>query len=190
MMKVHVLLGAAALLGALALGGCGREADRASRPDAAEASASSSVRTTSYQARQDRDETAAPAPARAYEDGKPMWAANKRHSGDENAKYQFGKNGSDLGAGSEDDYVARAHAFIDSPPKGSLSLARSNGDTLYYDPKGNLFVVADKDGAPRTMFKPRQGMAYWTQQKDRLASGDTGRSSGRGGQSGGEEDRG
>ncbi len=40
------------------------------------------------------------------------------------------------------------------------------------------------------MFKPRQGMAYWTQQKDRLASGDTGRSSGRGGQSGGEEDRG
>ena len=190
MMKLHVLLGGAALLGALALGGCGREADRASRPEAADASAASPARSSGYQARQDREDAAAPAPARAYEDGKPMWAANKRHSGEENAKYQFGKNGSDLGAGSQDDYVAKAHAFIDSPPKGSLTLDRSNGDRLYYDPKANLFVVADKDGAPRTMFKPRQGMAYWTQQKDRVAQGDTGRSGGRSGQSGAEEDRG
>ena len=190
MMKVQILLGGAALFGVLVLGGCGREADRASRPEAAAEPATSSyaARNVSYDTRQDRP--AASAPARTFEDGKPMWAANKRHSGEDNAKYQFGKNGSDLGSGSVDDYVAKAHAFIDSPPKGALSLARSNGDILYYDPKANLFVVADKDGAPRTMFKPRQGMAYLTQQKQRLADGDSGRSRGGGGSSSSEEDRG
>ncbi len=60
---------------------------------------------------------------------------------------------------------------------------RANGDTLYYDPKSNVFAVVDKQGAPRTMFKPREGMAYWTEQKQSLADsggrrqgGDDGRS--------------
>jgi hypothetical protein len=43
-----------------------------------------------------------------------------------------------------------------------------------YDPKGNLFAVVDKDGAPRTLFKPRDGAAYWDQQKDGLDKGDGG----------------
>jgi hypothetical protein len=30
--------------------------------------------------------------------------------------------------------------------------------------------VADKAGAPRTLFQPRNGAAYWQQQKDELAS--------------------
>ena len=50
--------------------------------------------------------------------GKPMWAANKRHSADDNAQFQFGKNGADFGATSEDDYITTAHAFVDSPPPG------------------------------------------------------------------------
>ena len=45
-------------------------------------------------------------------------------------------------------------------------MTRKNGDTLFYDPKGNVFAVANKDGAPRTMFKPDEGMAYWEKQKD------------------------
>jgi hypothetical protein len=36
-----------------------------------------------------------------------------------------------------------------------------------YDPKGNVFAVASKAGAPRTMFKPDDGMAYWEEQKAR-----------------------
>jgi hypothetical protein len=97
--------------------------------------------------------------------GKPIWAANRNHSSQDNADYQFKKNGADLGADSEDDFIAKAHAFVDHPPEGAQTLKRSNGDTLIYDAKTNVFAVAAKDGAPRTLFKPRDGAAYWDQQK-------------------------
>jgi len=100
-------------------------------------------------------------------DGKPMWAANRKHSAEENAEFQFGKNGGDFGASSETDYVAKAHAFIERPPHDVQTLARDNGDKLMYDPKENVFVVVASTGAPRTMFKPKEGVAYWAQQKDR-----------------------
>ena len=73
-----------------------------------------------------------------------------------------------------DDYVAKARAFVSAPPRGSLSTTRTNGDVLYYDPKSNVFAVADKDGVPRTMFKPRDGKAYWAQQTQ-SADGRSGR---------------
>lgn len=97
--------------------------------------------------------------------GKPIWAANRNHSSQDNADYQFKKNGADLGADSEDAFIAKAHAFVDHPPQGAQTLKRSNGDTLVYDAKANLFAVVAKDGAPRTIFKPRDGAAYWDQQK-------------------------
>jgi pyocin large subunit-like protein len=102
-------------------------------------------------------------------DGKPMWAANRTHTAEENAEYQFGKNGADFGARSETDYVTKVHAFIDKPPRDLQTLDRANGDRLEYDPKGNTFLVLARNGAPRTMFKPRDGAAYWAQQKDREA---------------------
>src|ERR1700722_10882654 len=49
-------------------------------------------------------------------DGKPMWASNRTHTAEENAQYQFSRNGHDFGASSETDYVAKAHAFIIHPP--------------------------------------------------------------------------
>jgi pyocin large subunit-like protein len=109
--------------------------------------------------------------------GKPIWAASKTHTAQENADYHFKRDGEALGAGSEDDFLAKVHAFVDDPPKGAEVLTRSNGDRLIYDPKANLFAVADKQGAPRTLFKPRDGAAYWRQQKDELASGATGSTS-------------
>ncbi len=99
--------------------------------------------------------------------GKPMWAANRRHSADENAEYQFNRDGSDFGAKSVDDFVTKVHAFVDRPPASALTLTRNNGDKLIYDPKTNVFAVVSKDGAPRTMFKPRDGAAYWDEQKQR-----------------------
>lgn len=102
-------------------------------------------------------------------DGKPMWSASRRYSADENAKRAFERNGEDFGASDIEDFVRKAHAFVDHPPAGSLSLTRTNGDTLIYDPKGNIFAVANKDGAPRTMFKPDDGMDYWEEQKAREA---------------------
>jgi len=97
--------------------------------------------------------------------GKPIWAANRNHSSQDNADYQFKKNGADLDADSEDAFIAKAHAFVDHPPQGAETLKRSNGDTLVYDAKSNLFAVVAKDGAPRTIFKPRDGASYWAQQK-------------------------
>lgn len=112
--------------------------------------------------------------------GKPMWAANRRHGADENAEYQFNRDGADFGAKSVDDFVDKVHAFVDHPPAGAYSLVRSNGKLLY-DPKANVFAVVTKDGAPRTMFKPRDGAAYWDEQKAREAERANGGSSGNGG---------
>ncbi len=116
--------------------------------------------------------------------GKPMWAANRQHTAEENARYQFNRNGADFGADSETDYVAKAHAFVDRPPHGAETVDRPNGDRLIYDPKANVFAVVARTGAPRTMFKPRDGAAYWTEQKNR-PTGQARR--GRGGQDGGSD---
>jgi len=100
-------------------------------------------------------------------EGKPMWSPSRRYSAEENAQRAFERNGETFGASSIDQYVKKAHAFVDHPPAGTLTVTRANGDTLFYDPKANVFAVANKDGAPRTMFKPDEGRAYWDKQKDR-----------------------
>ena len=107
--------------------------------------------------------------------GKPMWSASRKFSAQENAERAFDRNGEAFGADSLEAFVAKAHAFVDHPPKGALTLVRANGDTLIYDPKANIFAVASKDGAPRTMFKPDDGMAYWEEQKAREAKRQTAR---------------
>ena len=100
-------------------------------------------------------------------DGKPMWSASRKFSAAQNAQRAFDRNGRDFGAGDIDAFVEKAHAFVDHPPKGTLTMTRKNGDTLFYDPKGNVFAVASKEGAPRTMFHPDDGRAYWEEQKAR-----------------------
>lgn len=101
--------------------------------------------------------------------GKPYWAANRTRSAEENAQRSFERNGETFGAKSADDYVTKVHAFVSDPPKGAETLKRSNGDLLIYDPKGNVFAVVSREGAPRTMFKPDEGAAYWDEQKSREA---------------------
>ena len=109
-------------------------------------------------------------------DGKAIWSASRRGSAEENAQRAFDRNGETFGARNLDDYVRKAHAFIENPPEGVERLKRRNGDELLYDPKGNVFAVASKDGAPRAMFKPDAGGAYWQEQKDREARRQTARS--------------
>ena len=76
------------------------------------------------------------------------------------------------------DYVRAAHDFIGHPPAGAETLQRPNGDRLIYDPAGNVFAVVASDGAPRTLFKPRTGAAYWTAQQARAARDGEGRQEG------------
>ncbi|MDB5466064.1 MAG: hypothetical protein JWQ46_826 [Phenylobacterium sp.] len=106
-------------------------------------------------------------------DGKPVWAASRRYSADESAQHAFERNGETFGARSLDQYGKKAHAFVEHPPAGAQTLTRANGDMLFYDPKGHVFAVANKDGAPRTMFKPDDGASYWQVQKDREAKRQT-----------------
>lgn len=98
-------------------------------------------------------------------DGKPIWAASRRHGAEDNAAYHFKRDGKAFGAGSVEDYARMARSFAAAPPAGSQTIKRSNGDRLIYDPKGNVFAVATADGAPRAMFKPKDGAAYWEKQK-------------------------
>jgi pyocin large subunit-like protein len=159
-MRVVLLMGAAAL--ALTLSACGQKTSAVTGANGV--SPSSPSAGISQAAGYDQRDASVP-----LVDGKPMWAANRKHSAQDNAQYQFAKNGGDFGARSESDYVAKVHAFIERPPSDVETLDRQNGDRLIYDAKANVFAVVSKDGAPRTMFKPRDGASYWAQQKDREA---------------------
>jgi pyocin large subunit-like protein len=96
--------------------------------------------------------------------GRPMWADNRRYSAEENAAYQFDQHAAALGARDMDEFLRLTHRFLNSPPESALSLVRANGDKLIYDPASGLFGVVREDGAPRTLFKPADGDAYWASQ--------------------------
>jgi hypothetical protein len=156
---------AGALLGVAVVGlaGCGRSDNQASAGQAYAAD-----RTTARTSGYGDEGTRAPIP---MFHGEPMWSENRRHTAKENAEYHFQRDGQALGAHTLDDFLTKTHQFGDHPPAGTLKLTRSNGDKLLYNPKANLFGVFTADGAPRTIFKPPEGMAYWTAQKAREADG-------------------
>ncbi len=61
-------------------------------------------------------------------------------------------------------YVEGAKNFFIDPPSGTLTKGRTNGDNLFYNPSNNTFGVQAVDGAPRTMFRPTDGINYWKKQ--------------------------
>lgn len=167
-MRAVFLIGAATAALGLAACDAGPSATKTAPPPSV-SSAGGAVATTAPSTGAGQTASVDPrdAPAPLAADGKPIWAANKKHTAQENADYQFGKNGKDFGAATEAQYLAKVHAFVDRPPTGVQKVERSNGDALLYDAKSNTFAVVTKDGAPRTMFKPRDGATYWRQQMDR-----------------------
>ena len=113
----------------------------------------------------------APSASTAENAGEPArWTSNSRNTADQNIQRLFERNGAAFSATSADDYVQKAHAFIASPPPGTETVRRANGDILFYQASSNTFLVATSDGTPRTMFKPDDGPAYWDQQKAREAA--------------------
>jgi len=165
-------LAALAAVAALALSGCDNGPSAVAQKQAAGTQmAASTAEESSATTRDSSDEPRVdhrrdPVPE---VDGKPMWSASRKFSAQQNAQRAFDRNGRAFGAGDVDAFVEKAHAFVSRPPKGTLTFNRANGDTLLYDPKGNVFAVRSKAGAPRTMFKPDEGMAYWEEQKAREA---------------------
>lgn len=118
-------------------------------------------------------------------DGKAMWSSSKKGSAEENAQRSFARNGQAFGARDLDDYLHKAHTFVDHPPAGVEQIKRRNGDVLFYDSKDNVFAVANRNGVPKAMFKPDKGGAYWSQQKDREANGGSSARAGGGGRTDG-----
>ena len=113
-------------------------------------------------------------------DGRPMWSATRRFTAEQNARRAYDRNGAAFDARSVDAFVRKTHAFVSKPPRGALTFQRGNGDTLIYDPAGNVFAIVTREGAPRTMFKPDEGMAYWEKVKAQEAARTTTRRTGGG----------
>lgn len=165
--RLHTAATSLLAISALFLAACDGGASAVPAPKAGERSASAETTDgpalSSSSARRDdpRD-----APVRLVS-GKPFWAANRTRTAEENAERAFERNGEAFGAVTVDDYVEVAHRFVGNPPKGVETLKRANGDTLIYDPKDNVFAVVSREGAPRALFKPDDGAAYWEAQKTR-----------------------
>ncbi|WP_029417573.1 hypothetical protein [Brevundimonas bacteroides] len=103
--------------------------------------------------------------AAATADVAPPLTANRRETVDEKIQRLYERNGADFGARSPEDFLAKITAFTTSPPSGTDRATRPNGDVLLYQASTNTFAVVDRDGTPRTMFKPDEGEAYWAEQK-------------------------
>ena len=107
------------------------------------------------------------ADAVSLETAKPPVTANRRETADAKVQRLYERNGADFGARSADDYLQKVRTFTEATPKGTETVTRANGDTLFYQAATNTFAVVDRNGVPRTMFKPDDGPTYWAQQKER-----------------------
>jgi pyocin large subunit-like protein len=105
--------------------------------------------------------------AAAPENAKPVLTANRRETVDQKIVRLFERNGADFGSQTAIDYLAKVEAFTSNPPSGTERVERPNGDVLLYQASTNTFAVVSRDGVPKTMFKPRDGAAYWAEQKQR-----------------------
>ncbi|WP_422047453.1 S-type pyocin domain-containing protein [Rosenbergiella nectarea] len=98
----------------------------------------------------------------------PIWTKTKTLEPVKNAYEHWVKHGqefSDKSFKNAKDYVDATHDFVRAPSNGILTKTRSNGDVLVYDPATNTFSVKTKNGVPKTMFKPKDGIGYWEKQK-------------------------
>jgi pyocin large subunit-like protein len=160
--------GVVALAAGALLAGCDNGPSAVARKERQEAAPAETPRALAETAepRGERQEDhRAEAPLKV--DGEAKWAATKRYSAEEGAQRTFERNGEDFGAGSVDAFVRKAHDFVTDPPAGVEKIEKANGDVLFYDARSNTFAVANRDGLPKTMFKPKDGADYWAEQKTR-----------------------
>ncbi len=142
---------AAALLG---LAGCGNGGSAVETRDRAAEGAEATLTAGSAETGEAAPETI-----------RPALTANRRETVDAKIARLFERNGADFGAETAEDYLGKIRAFTSRPPAGTERAERPNGDVLLYQASTNTFAVVSRDGAPRTMFKPRDGAAYWAEQK-------------------------
>uniref|UniRef100_UPI00178C299A RHS repeat-associated core domain-containing protein n=1 Tax=Noviherbaspirillum aerium TaxID=2588497 RepID=UPI00178C299A len=94
----------------------------------------------------------------------PIWSTTKKQSSAENAYAHWNKHKDEFPElANSKKYVDAAHAFASSPPTDALIKMRGK-ETLIYDAKSNTFLVKGENGAPKTMFRPKDGIGYWSRQ--------------------------
>ena len=150
-------MGVAAVLALLALAACGNGGSAVETRDRAAEGAEAALSSAAG--------PAAEAAEAGAEKARPVLTANRRETVDAKAARLFETNGADFGAASAEDYLARVQAFTARPPSGTERVERANGDVLLYQASTNTFAVVSRDGVAKTMFKPREGAAYWEEQK-------------------------
>ena len=106
-----------------------------------------------------------PAPPAEAARARPALTANRRESVDAKTERLFRTNGADFGAATADEYLDKVRAFTARPPADVERVERPNGDVLLYQASTNTFAVVSREGVAKTMFKPRDGAAYWAEQK-------------------------
>ncbi|RON01519.1 adhesin [Pseudomonas brassicacearum] len=95
----------------------------------------------------------------------PIWSSTSNKSAVENAFGHWDKHKGEFPElQNSKQYVEQAKDFLINSPGGTLTKTNSRGDTLKYDPNTNTFGVLGQDGAPRTMFRPKDGINYWNRQ--------------------------
>ncbi|WP_354681460.1 hypothetical protein [Cupriavidus plantarum] len=101
----------------------------------------------------------------AVSGGGSFWSSKQNQTSVENAYGHWDKHQSEFPEYKNSvQYVQGAQNFVTDPPAGTLIKTRPNGDTLLYNPATNTFATKTADGAPRTMFRPKDGIDYWNKQ--------------------------
>lgn len=95
----------------------------------------------------------------------PMWSSTQTLTAPANAIKHWRDHAKEFPQFTEaKQYVDATRQFVTTPPTGTLTKTRPNGDVLFYDPVQNIFAVRNADGVPKTMFKPSAGLDYWNRQ--------------------------
>ncbi|MBQ9259873.1 MAG: MafB family polymorphic toxin [Neisseriaceae bacterium] len=90
-----------------------------------------------------------------------IWSKGAKPSSVDNAYGHWIKHGSDFPQyQNAKKYAHGENDFVKNPPTGTLTKTK-NGDTMYYHPQSNTYVVTNSNGEVKTMFKPTRGKAYF-----------------------------
>lgn len=78
----------------------------------------------------------------------------------------FAKHGSEVGAATKEEYLAKARAVVAGGP-GVDTLTQADGDTCFFKEATGEFAVLSPRGVLRTYFLPRDGRRYFERQRGR-----------------------
>ena len=90
-----------------------------------------------------------------------IWSKGPTPSSVDNAYNHWKKHGSDFPQyQNAKQYAEGANDFVRNPPTGT-QIKTKNGDTMYYHPQSNTYVVTNSKGEVKTMYKPTRGQDYF-----------------------------